>query len=125
MGFGVWSWNGFLYSLTYIWDMAEDQKKLINKDLILREKLAIERTKMANDRTFLSYLRTGLYFAIAGMTINELVDLPYGTTAEVVFWVLSVLVLIAGVTKYITARKKINESHKHIGNYLLEAIDDF
>lgn len=104
--------------------MAEEQKKPINKDLILREKLAIERTKMANDRTFLSFLRTGLYFSIAGMTINELMDLTYGRTVEVVFWVLAVVVLIAGVVKYIIARKKINESRKHIGNYLLEAVDD-
>jgi putative membrane protein len=104
--------------------MAEEQKKSINKDLILREQLAIERTKMANDRTFLSFLRTGLYFSIAGMTINELVDLPYGTAAEAVFWILAVVVLIAGVVKYITARKKINESRKHIGNYLLEAVDE-
>jgi putative membrane protein len=104
--------------------MAEEQKKPINKDLILREKLAIERTKMANDRTFLSFLRTGLYFSIAGMTINELLDLTYGRTVEVVFWVLAVIVLIAGVVKYIIARRKINESHKHIGNYLLEVVDD-
>jgi uncharacterized membrane protein YidH (DUF202 family) len=38
---------------------------------------------MANVRTFLSFLRTSLYFSIAGMTINELVDLPYGTAAMV------------------------------------------
>jgi putative membrane protein len=105
--------------------MADEQKKPFNKDLILREKLAIERTKMANDRTFLSFLRTSLYFSIAGMTINELVDLPYGTTAEVVFWVLAVVVLCAGILKYIIGNRKIKESRKHIGNYLLEAGDDF
>ena len=43
-------------------------QKVINKDLILREKLAIERTVMANDRTFLSFVRTALYFAIAGIS---------------------------------------------------------
>ena len=104
--------------------MADEQKKLLNKDLILREKLAIERTKMANDRTFLSFLRTSLYFSIAGMTINELVDLPYGTT-EVIFWVLAAVVLIAGIAKYLLSARKIKESRKHIGNYLLEAADEF
>jgi putative membrane protein len=104
--------------------MAEEQKKPINKDLILREKLAIERTKMANDRTLLSFLRTSLYFSIAGITINELLDLSYGTTAVVVFWVLAIIVLVVGIVKYVSATKKIRDSRKHIGNYLLEVLDD-
>ena len=103
--------------------MSGEQKKPFNKDLILREKLAIERTKMANDRTFLSFLRTSLYFSIAGMTINELVDLPYGATAEIVFWVLAALLLAAGIVRYLSGSRKIRESRKHIGNYLLEAGD--
>lgn len=103
--------------------MSDEQKKPFNKDLILREKLAIERTIMANDRTFLSFLRTSLYFSIAGMTINELVDLPYGNTAEIVFWLLAAIVLITGIAKYLSGNRKIQESRKHIGNYLLEADD--
>jgi putative membrane protein len=34
----------------------------IDANLILREKLAIERTEMANDGTLLSFIRTSLYF---------------------------------------------------------------
>lgn len=37
----------------------------MNKDLVLREYLAIERTKLANERTLLTYIRTGLYFLVA------------------------------------------------------------
>ena len=44
----------------------DQTEKRINKDLILREKLAIERTDMAIDRTLLSFIRTSLYFVIAG-----------------------------------------------------------
>jgi putative membrane protein len=40
--------------------------KAINKDLILRERLALQRTILANQSTFLSFLRTSLYFLIAG-----------------------------------------------------------
>ncbi len=40
----------------------EEQK--INKDLILRERVAVERTVMANQRTFLSFLRSSLYFLL-------------------------------------------------------------
>lgn len=104
--------------------MADEQKKPFNKDLILREKLAIERTKMANDRTFLSFLRTTLYFSIAGMTINELVVLYYGTVAEIIFWILALITLVAGIIKYISVQRKIKQSRKHIGNYLVEAADD-
>lgn len=60
---------------------------LINRDLILRENLAIERTDMAIDRTLLSFVRTALYFAIAGMTINSLLKLRYGLYIELAFWI--------------------------------------
>jgi putative membrane protein len=97
---------------------------IINKDLILREKLAIERTEMANDRTFLSFIRTGLYFSIAGITINEVLQLRYGLLLEVVFLILAALIIITGIVKYTTQKRKIRESKKHIGNYKLEWEDD-
>jgi putative membrane protein len=99
-------------------------KKPINKDLILREKLAIERTQMANDRTFLSFIRTGLYFSIAGLSINELLHLSYGYLLEIVFFILAAIIIITGIFKYISLRKKINQSKKHVGNYKLEWEDD-
>jgi putative membrane protein len=42
----------------------------INNDLILRERLAIQRTNMANQTTLLSFVRTSLYFLIAGLSIH-------------------------------------------------------
>lgn len=99
--------------------MPMDHKN-INKDLILREKLAIERTEMANDRTLLSFIRTGLYFAIAGISINELLQLTYGLFLEIFFWVVAVLVVLAGVFKYIRQKRKIVLHKKNIGNYQLE-----
>lgn len=62
-----------------------EAEKRINKDLILREKLAIERTDMAIDRTLLSFIRTSLYFAIAGMTVNSLLKVSYGWWLEIFF----------------------------------------
>lgn len=92
----------------------------INKDLILREKLAVERTNMANDRTFLSFIRTSLYFAIAGMTVNSLLKVSYGWWVEIVFWILSLLVLSAGIIKFYRQKKILKETEKHIGDYKLE-----
>lgn len=89
----------------------------LNKDLILRENLAIERTDMAIDRTLLSFVRTALYFAIAGMTINSVLHLSYGLYVEIIFWVLSIFVLSVGFYKYVRQKRKLRVSRKHIGNY--------
>lgn len=95
-------------------------KNNLNKDLILREKLAIERTEMANDRTLLSFIRTGLYFSIAGITINELLQPRYGLALTIFFLVVAVLVTLVGIIKYRQQKKKLAASKKHIGNYVVE-----
>jgi putative membrane protein len=104
--------------------MKKETETRINKDLILREKLAIERTAMANDRTFLSFVRTSLYFAIAGITVNSLLNLSYGWFIEILFLLLSLLVLAVGIVKYYSQKKKLNENKKHVGDYKLEWEDD-
>lgn len=101
-----------------------DTEKRINKDLILREKLAIERTDMAIDRTLLSFIRTSLYFAVAGLTVNQLLDLRYGVWAEVIFWVLGGIILVIGAQKYYRQKARLKENRKHIGHYQLEWEDD-
>ena len=101
-----------------------DNSTKINKDLILREKLAIERTAMAIDTTLLSFIRTSLYFAVAGLSVNSLLKMENGLWIEIVFWVFSGLVLIAGLITYIKQKKKLKENKKHVGNYVLEWEDD-
>lgn len=90
-----------------------------NRDLILREELAIARTKMAIDRTFLSYLRTALYFSVAGLTVNSLLDVKYGEYAEVLFWIIAFIILGIGIIQTRKQMKKLKDSEKHIGYYLL------
>jgi putative membrane protein len=90
-----------------------------NKDLILREKLAIERTSMSNDTTFLAFIRTALYFSIAGMSVNRLLQLEYGLLVEIVFWVIAAFILTIGIIKYSRQKKSLKESEKHIGDYKL------
>lgn len=103
--------------------MTENQNRQ-NKDLILRERLAMERTDMAIDRTFLSFLRTSLYFAIAGMTVNSILKAYYGWWVEILFWVIGIILLVVGVIKFYKQKKKLKENEKHIGNYKLEWEDD-
>ena len=95
-------------------------KKPVNKDLILRESLAIERTKMANDRTLLSFIRTSLYFSIAGITINSLLHLAYGREIEAGFIITALVVLAVGIYKYRQSGKKIRESRNMIGGIVDE-----
>ena len=102
----------------------DQTEKRINKDLILREKLAIERTEMAIDRTLLSFIRTSLYFVIAGMTVNSLLKVSYGWWVEILFWVLGIAVLITGIIRYRQQKKKLKNNEKHIGDYKLEWEDD-
>lgn len=101
-----------------------EAEKRINKDLILREKLAIERTDMAIDRTLLSFIRTSLYFAIAGMTVNSLLKVSYGWWVEILFWILGVAILFIGLFKFNRQKKKLKSTKKHIGDSQLEWEDD-
>lgn len=99
--------------------MNNQATRSFNKDLILREKLAIERTSMSNDTTFLAFLRTALYFSIAGMSVNRLLQLNYGGLIEIVFWIIAAFILTAGIVKYMRQKKSLRESEKHIGDYKL------
>ena len=95
---------------------------LINKDLILRERLALQRTILANQSTFLSFLRTTMYFVMAGLTIRNLFSSGDHRVIELVFYSIAGLVFIAGISNYITQRKMIQKSEIHIGHFKEEYI---
>ncbi len=99
--------------------MDKQTQTHINKDLILRERLAIERTQMANDTTLLAFMRTALYFSIAGMSVNRLLNVSYGTVIEIVFWSIAFLILVIGIYKYRKQKLRLKDSQKHIGDYKL------
>ncbi len=92
----------------------------MNKDLILREKLAIQRTNMANETTFLAFLRTSMYFLVAGLSIHNLLDIKKQELVVTGMYVFSGLLFVYGIVNYFRQRRKIKESQKHIGDYKLE-----
>ena len=94
--------------------------KQVNRDLILRENLAIERTAMAIERTFLSYLRTSLYFTVAGITMNSFLSLEHGNLLEISFWIIALAILAFGLYRLFDQRKKLDNNRKHIGFYVLD-----
>jgi putative membrane protein len=61
-----------------------EQPKPINKDLILREKLALQRTVLANQSTFLAFLRTAMYFLIAGLSLKNVLKIENSIAIEIV-----------------------------------------
>jgi putative membrane protein len=89
----------------------------INKDLILREKLALQRTVLANQSTFLSFLRSSMYFLIAGLSIGNLLSVHKGEIIRIVLFAISVLLLIFGLLNYYRQDRKIRDSDRHVGNY--------
>lgn len=89
----------------------------MNKDLILREKLALQRTTLANQSTFLSFIRTSMYFLIAGISIHNFMTVKYGLLIEFLFILIAMVLLLIGMINYRSQKRKIKESENHIGNY--------
>ena len=97
-----------------------NNQKPINKDLILREKLALQRTVLANQSTFLAFLRTAMYFLIAGLSLKNVLKIENSITIEIVLFAVSGIIFIIGIVNYFKHKKSILENKKHIGDYQLE-----
>ena len=94
----------------------------MNKDLVLREYLALERTKLANERTLLTYIRTGLYFLVAGSTLGQIMETTFWDIAGVPLIVIGVIIGLLGAVRFIRVGRAISNSRKYIGNASLEFI---
>jgi putative membrane protein len=95
-------------------------EKSINKDLILRERLALQRTILANQSTFLAFLRTSLYFFVAGLSITSLLNMTDSIAIEIFFFTSSFVIFLIGILNYFKQKKMILENEKHIGDYKME-----
>jgi putative membrane protein len=93
--------------------------KKINKDLILRERLALQRTILANQTTFLAFLRTAMYFSVAGFSAKNLLQIENSIIIENSFYLISIIILALGILNFFKHRKMITENRKHIGDYKL------
>lgn len=96
--------------------------KAINKDLILREKLALQRTVLANQTTLLSFIRTSLYFLVAGLSLKSLLKLDNAITLSVALFIVSFVILVFGVFNFYRHKHAIKNSEKHIGAYQMDYI---
>lgn len=88
----------------------------MNKDLILREHLAIERTRLSNETTLLAYIRTGLYFIVAGSTLGHLIETVFWNIAGPPLIIIGVAIMTLGVVRFRKVSKNIEISRANIGN---------
>lgn len=88
----------------------------MNRELVLREHLAIERTRLANETTLLAYIRTGLYFLVAGSTLGQVVDTRFWKLAGTPVIVVGFLIMIAGLLRFFSVKRSIQKSKRNIGD---------
>lgn len=92
------------------------ENTLTETEIILRDKLAIDRTRLANQRTLLSFVRTGLYFIATAVGIAFL-----GKSAGYFGWVewsltgIGIISIVIGIINYLLMRKKIRKAYKAEG----------
>lgn len=88
----------------------------MNNDLILRENLAIQRTIMANQTTLLSFIRTSMYFLVAGISVQNVVRLSHLSWVFFLFYGIAGFLLIGGLLNYFRQKRLIEEARKMVGN---------
>ncbi len=96
-------------------DRVADTGSNFNSDLILREKMALERTKMANYRTLLAFLHTSLYFPVAGISMHQALSISYGKYLQMAGIIIGSFILAAGLIFYFSAAKQLKVFDGSIG----------
>ncbi len=79
------------------------------EEIILRDYLALERTRLANERTLFSYIRTALYLILGGLAFMQMHEFKTIKWLAPVCFVLSVVILITGIIKYLLMRKMLKK----------------
>lgn len=82
--------------------------------IILRDYLALERTTLANERTLFSFIRTSLYLLVGGIGLLKLKDFESLRWLGEVAIVLSVLLIIYGLIRYLMLRRKLHKFYEDI-----------
>ncbi|GGG37048.1 DUF202 domain-containing protein [Bizionia arctica] len=78
-----------------------------DKEVILRDYLAIERTRLANERTLLSYIRSSLYLLLGGIAFFQLKDFVNFKFLGLLSLLFSALFFIIGVYRFVLLKKSL------------------
>jgi putative membrane protein len=81
-----------------------------NKELILRDHLAIDRTVLSNERTILAYVRTSLAIMAVGATLIHFFSEYWIKVSGLILILSGLLIVIIGIFRF----KKMKDSIEKI-----------
>lgn len=74
-------------------------------DLILRDKLAADRTNLSNERTLLAYIRTSVGLLVSGIALLRLFDNQYIHILGYALVLFAILTVCLGFRRYFRVRQ--------------------
>jgi len=87
------------------------------EQLILRDRLARDRTELANERTLLAYIRTGIMLLGSSITLIKLLaDSPFMLILGYVLFPISLLTIIWGIIRYRKVKAILDKVEKYSRN---------
>lgn len=78
-----------------------------DKELILRDHLALERTRLANERTLFAYVRTSLYLLTAGIGIFQVESISRLRALACVCVACGIILFVWGIIRFLQMRKHL------------------
>jgi len=76
-----------------------------NGEIILRDRLAMDRTILANERTLLAYARTALAFSGAGVSLIKFFDWPAAAIIGCIMIPVGIIIGLIGVIRFIALQR--------------------
>jgi putative membrane protein len=83
------------------------------EDMVLRERLAAERTHLANERTLLAYARTSLAFLVSGVSGVHLLGTGFFRAIAWIFVALGPVLLAVGTWRFMRFRRALRGPSSH------------
>lgn len=80
--------------------MPAPYEQVPSDELILRDRLAADRTLLANERTLLAYVRSAFGAFVAGVTFIQLFDSMLMRVIGTAFLPISAAVLVIGILRF-------------------------
>ena len=92
--------------------MGKKYGQVNQSELILRDKLALERTTLANERTFLAYLRSAVALMLAGLSIIHFSAKGWYIITGFASIPFAILIAIVGLIRYKKIKKQIKSAQQ-------------
>ena len=105
--------------------MSHPYVQFSDRDLVLRDHMALDRTVMASERTFLSYVRTSLNFLIVGISLLKLFDTTMMHVTGAFFFGFAFISFAQGYLNYKKSQQTIGLVRQEMtqSNSLVSTID--